>query len=321
MIERESRLPLMLGSLVAVLLHTALVPVWGISLDKAAGRLPVEPPKQDQPLPEPAELEVGQARNPVTNIAWIAYDDYRELLAKHSIVEQPALQNQQDPTPNAPFEIDPTPPAPNTPLQVNPTPPQNDSADQASASAPVSPAVNVPLPKPTERGDIPFVPQGPMPPDAVAAAENAPDPADQPADRATEAPQKKPAAQASPDSSAKPTAAPRDEAESPPVTILPGSLRIQPGKVETYLGVEIITVLPRPKPAAYFSAVPRNPKATLWFNNQGIVTHVELTRDTGAKNWDDPVITAFEQWKARGDKIDNLQGEIRLNVELLLVGE
>ncbi len=318
MIERESRLPLLLGGVVALLLHAALVPVWGLGLVGVVGREPSEVPKPDQPLLEPPELQAGQAKNNVTNIAWIAYEDYRELLAKHSIVEQPALQNQVDPIPDGPIEFDPTPAAPNTPPQERPAPPGSESGGSESASVPVSPTVPVPLPAPSEQGDIPFVPDGPMTTDAATASQNASDPAEQPAERAVEAPANKPG---SPDSSAKPTAAPRDEAESPPVTIMPGTLRIQPGRVETYLGVEIKTVVVRPSPAAYFSAIPRNPKARLWFNNEGIVTHVETIRTTGARNWDEPVRRALEQWKARGEKIDNLEGEIQFTVELLLISE
>jgi len=320
MIDHESRLPLLIGGVVALLLHGMLVPVWGLGLTQGLKQQATQPPKQDQTLPEPPELEVGQAKKNVTNIAWIAYDDYRELLAEHSIVEQPALQKQQDPAPDAPIEFDPTPPAPNTPPTPTPAPPTSLSRDArpSESATPVSPTVPISLPAPGENADIPFVPNGPMTPDATAAAADAPKQAERDNQEAEQPPAGKPAA---PDSSAKPTAAPRDEAESPPVTIMPGTLRIRPGKVETYLGVQIKTVVVRPSPAAYFSAIPRNPKARIWFNNQGIVTHVQTLRTTGAKNWDEPVRRALEQWKAKGEKIDNLEGEMQMTVELLLVGE
>lgn len=319
MIERESRLPLLIGGLVAVLLHTALVPVWGLGLVGRADLAPSDMPEQDQPLIEPPDLQAGQAQDNVTNIAWIAYEDYRELLARHSIVEQPALQNQVDPTPDAPIELDPTPPAPNTPTHEDTSSPGRESGGSESSTIPVSPTVPVPLPASGEQGgDIPFVPEGPMTPDATTASENAPDASDQPAERNEQAPANRPG---TPDVSARPTAAPRDEAESPPVTIMPGTLRIRPGRVQTYLGVEIRTVIVRPSPAAYFSAIPRNPKARIWFNNQGVVTHVETIRTTGARNWDEPVRRALEQWRAKGEKIDNLEGEIQFTVELLLTSE
>jgi len=317
MIEHESRLPLLIGAVVALLLHTVLVPVWGLGLTGSMKQEPSVPPEKDQVLPEPPELTLGQAKNNVTNIAWIAYEDYRELLAKHSIVEQPALQTQVDPAPDAPIEFDPTPPAPNAPPQATPKPPGSESQGDETTTVPVSPTVPVPLPSPGEQSDIPYVPEGPMTPQAVTASQNAPKQAEKPKDNPDESTKNEPGA---PDSSAKPTAAARDEAESPPVTIMPGTLRIQPGKVETYLGVEIHTKIVRPTPAAYFSAIPRNPKARLWFNNEGIVTHVEPIRTTGAKNWDEPVRRSLEQWKAKGEKIDNLEGEMQLTVELLLTG-
>ena len=317
MIERESRLPLLIGGVVALLLHSLLVPVWGLGLTGGMKDQPDTAPELDQVL-DPPELQAGQSKENVTNIAWIAYDDYRELLAKHSIVEQPALQKEVDPAPDAPIELDPTPPAPNTP-QAAASSPQSSSADASDSPAvPVSPTVPVPLPTPDDPSDIPFVPEGPMTPDAVAASADAPTQAERDHKQAEQTPADKPSP---PESSARPTAAPRDEAEAPPVTIMPGTLRIQPGKVATYLGVEIKTVMVRPSPAAYFSAIPRNPKARLWFNNQGIVTHVEPIRTTGAKNWDEPVRRALEQWKAKGEKIDNLEGELQMTVEVLLVGE
>ncbi len=316
MTEPESRLPLIMGALFALLLHTALVPIWSIGLASVVGREPATPPKQDQPLPTPPELQPGQARDSVTNIAWIAYDDYRELLAQHAIVEQPALQKQQDPIPNAPIEFDPTPPAPNAQPKKTPTPPSTDTDASKSLVLPSSASSPVPLPTPADQGDMPYAPKGPTPRKADAVLPDTPDSPDQP-DSPAKSPSTEPSSPGSPNSSAKPTAAPRDQAEAPPVTIMPGTLRVRPGKVETYQGIKINTVVPRPSAAAYFSAVPRNPKATLWFNNQGIVTRVDLTHSTGAKNWDEPVIAALEQWTAKGEKIDNLEGEIQLKIEIL----
>jgi hypothetical protein len=312
--QRESRLPLAMGGLFALLLHAILIPVWSVGLAGITARQPTAPPTQDQPLPIPRELEVGQPRDSVTNIAWIDYDDYRELLAQHSIIEQPALQKQQEPVPNAPIEFDPTPPAPNAQPMDNPGQPATDPANKESTSSPISASSPVPLPTPDDQGQMPYAPKGPKHREAQAVAPDSPDSTGQPDNTEAPNPSTDPG---SPNSSAKPTAAPRDEAESPPVTIMPGTLRVRPGKVETYRGIKINTVLVRPSPAAYFSAVPRNPKATLWFNSEGLVTRVDLTRSTGAKNWDEPVLSALEQWTAKGERIDNLDGELALKVELL----
>jgi hypothetical protein len=316
-IERESKLPLVIGGVFALLLHAAMVPVLGVGLSGASGRSPAVPPKQDNPLPPARELEAGRAHASVTNMAWIAYDDYRELLAKHAIIEQPALQKQQDPAPSAPIEMDPTPPAPTAAHDAKPAMPGTESGGDTSMSLSASRAAPIALPLPGTEGEIPYAPHGQKPRDAVAITQDAPDPTDN-----TESPDKsQPDDPGAPTQNAKPTAAPRDEAEAQPVTIYPGLIRVRPGAVLTADGIEIKTVLIRPSMIARYSSIPRNPKATLWFNREGIVTHVDLTRSTGADNWDEPVITAFEQWTATGEQIENLNGEIQFKVELLMSSE
>lgn len=315
MLERESRLPLLIGAVFAVLLHAALVPVWGLGLLSVPVSHETVPPDEDQSLPTPQEAEVGRAHASVTNIAWIAYDDFQELLAKHSTVEQPALQKQEDPTPNAPMELDPTPPAPNADPTLQPKPVGQRSVDDVTTPVPISPVGPVPLPSPEADGKLPYAPQGPMPRESVVVVPDVTNRPQQP----TDTPAKdRPDAPGAPNASAKPTAAPRDAAESPPVTIIPGIVKVRPGKVLTADGIEIKTVVPRPSVIAIYSTVPRNPQATLWINASGKVTRVELTRSTGADNWDDPVRTALEQWTATGERIENLDGELRLTVELLL---
>lgn len=180
---------------------------------------------------------------------------------------------------------------------------------------PISPVGPVPLPAPQAEGQLPYAPQGPMPRESVAVVPDVTSRPQQP----TESPAKEqPDAPGAPNASARPTAAPRDPAEAPPVTIIPGITRVRPGKVLTADGIEIRTVVPRPSVIALYSTVPRNPQATLWINASGKVARVELTRSTGADNWDDPVRSALEQWTATGERIDNLKGELQITVELLL---
>lgn len=106
-----------------------------------------------------------------------------------------------------------------------------------------------------------------------------------------------------------------------PVAIIPGIIKVRPGRVLTADGVEIKTVVPRPSAIALYSTVSRDPQAALWFNREGKVTRVEITRSTGADNWDEPVRTALEQWTATGERIEQLEGELKLTVELLLRGD
>ncbi len=305
----------MLGGVFALLLHVALVPVWGLGLSGMTDRLDTLPPEEDKPLPTPQEAEVGKAHASVTNIAWIAYDDFRELLAKHEAFEQPALQRQEDPAPNAPIEMDPTPPAPN----ADPTQPSAQPGDQATDSqaipVPISPVGPVLLPSPQYDGQIPYVPQGPMPRDVGIVMPNLITSPQQPTDNPIA---QKPSNPGQPNAFAKPTAAPRDLAEAQPVTIIPGIIRLRPGKVLTADGIEINTVALRPSAIALNSTIPKNAKAQIWLSNAGHVTHVEITQSTGAGTWDDFVYTSLEQWTATGERIDELKGELRLTVELIL---
>ncbi len=311
MLDRETIPPLILGAVVALCLHIAMVPVLGWGITSIPNLPDWTPPLEEKNVAEPQEADVGKAHASITNIAWISYDDYQELLAKHSIVEQPALQRQQDPVPDAPIELDPTPPAP-----VSPTPsqPDEDETRPDAVTVPVSPVGPVPLPSPEEEGQIPHAPDGLMPRDAEVVMPDSAEPQqaeDRPKEDKTEQP-------GQPGKPAKPTSAPRDAGESPPVTIIPGIVEVKPGTVLTADGIEIKTVIPRPSVIAIYSTVPKNPEAELWFNKEGRITKVELTRSTGADNWDDPVRSALEQWTATGERIEELEGELKLTVKLLL---
>jgi len=311
MIDQESRLPLMIGAVVAVLLHGALVPVWGLGLAGSLNSKPTVPPEEDRPLLSPREFDVGRADASVTNLAWIAYDDYIELLAEHSIIEQPALQKQQDPVPGAPIEMDPTPPAPNAP----PGSPSSESSGAPSLSVPISREIPVPLPQPMDAGEVPYAPLGPMPKDAVAVVPDTPDQTDASEPNRQSETSGDPG---SPLASAKPTSASRSDREAPPVTILPDIAVRQLGQVLVAEGIEIKTVMPRPSNIAILTTIPRNPQATLTFNPKGEVINVNLTKSTGADNWDSPVITSLSKWTATGERIENMEGELRLEVKLLL---
>lgn len=315
MIESESRLPLLIGAVVALLLHAALVPVWGLGIDRMTPVEEVRPPKEDKPLPRPEELNVGRANRSVTNLAWIPYDDFQALLARQEVVEQPAIQRQQDPVPDAPIEMDPTPPLPDSQPNENASPPDERPNETDAASVPVSPVGPVPLPKPEAEGKTPYAPQGPMLRKAPLVVENA---AGSPTDATSSSEQPQPDEPGSTTAESKPTSAPRDKGEAQPVTIIPGIIKVRPGEVLTADGIEVKTVIPRPSITARVSTIPKNPTVEVYFNNKGVVTRVEMTRSTGADNWDDPIVSAFEQWTATGERIDSLQGELKMTVNLLI---
>jgi len=312
MIDRESRLPLVIGAVVAVLLHGALVPVWGVGLAGSLSKKPTVPPEEDRPMPMPRELEAGRADAKVSNLAWIAYDDFVELLAEHSIIEQPAVQKQQDPAPGAPIEMDPTPPAPNAKPNDQSGSPGSEPVGDQQVSLPISREISVPLPQPVDVGEVPYAPLGPLPKDAVAVV---PDSPDQATSSEPNQPRETPGA---PATSAKPTSAPKSDREAPPVTIIPGITELRPGQVLVADGIEIKTVLPRPSTIAIVSTIPRNPEATITFNNKGEVINVTLTKSTGSDNWDSPVINSLLKWTATGERIENMDGELQFEVKLLL---
>lgn len=165
-------LPLAVGVLASVLMHAALVPVAVLSVIP----LRVEVPDEDDerlvtkltlPKPEPREkqtssppppalpdeekIRLGQENGDKLSLAWIGHEDPRELLGRKSTVVQPGLQQQADPTENAPPELDATAPAPmpseaaspaaaESPALTEPTPPTPDAPTGLGTSVPVSPA-------------------------------------------------------------------------------------------------------------------------------------------------------------------------------------
>lgn len=118
-----------------------------------------------------------------------------------------------------------------------------------------------------------------------------------------------------------PTAAPRQDRESPPVTRMIDTLTIKPGGVVTGEGLEIKTFAPRPSTITLYSTIPNNPKATLVFDKTGTVIDVRLQRSTGSPNWDGPVITSLYRWKAQGKMIDELEHTLEVPVQLILSPE
>lgn len=162
--EREPILPLVMGAVVAVVLHFALVPTVARGLLGSRGDFQsrarfhdgkrVDPPKQDvtddptlkppaPELPEPV-VEVGQEDSPIKqSIAWISYDSFEQMRAPRAPTWQPEQQTQVDPVTQAPTPIDPTPPDPNRISQPSPA--------QAAASQPQ------PQPQPQLQPDQPPV--------------------------------------------------------------------------------------------------------------------------------------------------------------------
>ena len=114
-------------------------------------------------------------------VAWIAYDDFKKLVAVESTTQQPAIQNKVDPVANAPLPRDPTPAAPpaRKPVeaaQATPTQPAPQPTTTPRQPVPVeSPAlpaklveaespVTTPSPKPVSQPKAEAIVTAPAPP-------------------------------------------------------------------------------------------------------------------------------------------------------------
>ncbi|MEO0966512.1 MAG: hypothetical protein AAFY08_15530 [Planctomycetota bacterium] len=188
--DRESWLPLGVGVVVAIVLHLAAAPLLAVRVfdpnadEPPAARRATTPPKQDptdpdQPPPPPPEQRRvflgSDDAEPLTTVAWLAYDDFQELVAPQARTLQPVVQTTVEPTPDAPPVVDATPPAPlrpepPTPAQPTPpsppTPPAVAAPNEATPSppAPAEPVPATPLDQVTLAQAAP-----PLPPGAQAA--------------------------------------------------------------------------------------------------------------------------------------------------------
>ncbi|MEM1447336.1 MAG: hypothetical protein AAGF84_14860, partial [Planctomycetota bacterium] len=86
--------------------------------------------KQPVEAEQPKELKLGRDDEPArVTVAWIAHDDFQDLLARESVTLQPILQDQVEPTPNAPLERDPEDTGQQASAAAQPTPPTPNPAD------------------------------------------------------------------------------------------------------------------------------------------------------------------------------------------------
>ncbi|MEM6334578.1 MAG: hypothetical protein AAF823_14695, partial [Planctomycetota bacterium] len=70
---------------------------------------------------EPATPRFGaDDAEPLTTVAWIAYDDFRALVAPQSPTVQPAIQSRATPVPDAPPIVEATDPPPSIPAPASP---------------------------------------------------------------------------------------------------------------------------------------------------------------------------------------------------------
>ena len=296
MLDREAILPLLMGLVVATVLHLTLVPGaaelgrsgwWGSKPD--ACRLN----DFDSPLRRPPprdELKLGTDDGAPLAVAWVPYDAYERIVAPKGKVEQPAVQQEVEPDPNADVNPRPTEPGPV---------PQPEAALPAVAAPPL-PQIVAPPEAPV--GDVQALPVAPEVPAEGERGEEPTQVTPQPQVAVT----------------ANPTAAPRAPRDADPVTLTDGPAEVRVGSVATVAGLEVRTVRPRWSLTTLYTAAPRNPTARITFNADGTVTEAVITRSTGYVDVDGPIIAAMYRWRATGERLKEIDGPFTLEMHLLL---
>ncbi len=343
MSDRDSGIVLALGFCVAVVVH---VVVLAAAQQHGLGH---GPPQRDErpagarpPILE-ARPELGRDRPAPARVAWIAHDDYRELLARQSVTEQPALQDEVEPTDEAPIEIEPTPPAAEAEADVE-TEPVEAQAPPAEAAEAVVVEAEVPSTDPDDPRDglilteIEALPGPPitlaeespggfvLPVELLALEEEQASPIELPDSPGIAAPAPDPAALAGGDwvrrwllrlgeDRPRPTAAPRAEHAVDPVRLDESDLRRVGGKLVGE-GIEITTARLRLGVASGLTASPRNTRVEITFRaGEGTVTNAKLLGSTGYRDWDAAVRSSLYGWRASGSRVDESEADIVLEWE------
>jgi hypothetical protein len=339
--SRESVLPLTVGLLLAIGLHLLMAPAGQAWLVHSGdpftlNRSPDPTPAEDEPTPEEKkptprrEPRFGRPDMPPSKVNLVTYEDYRELMARRSEVDQPAVQRQVEPDPEARrTPVDPTqsadaaPPTPLPPLEMTNLPtsePAATDAERLERTEGLARETQVPsmpiVPDATEAPgiELPARPELDPTPDADELALAMPQtPSEmmelEKLEKRREATDAQPAADAPQEASetriveqSNPTVAPKAESEAEPVSRI-ASAEVQPGAVESVGPYELKTVRPRYGVLAGPSVIglTRNPVYRLHFNAEGKVVDVTPLRTSGYEAIDAPLLIALHKWRLEGE--------------------
>lgn len=351
MFDREVILPLILAAAVSVLAHIVVLtsagaallrdPVQTIDLvDLDPPDAPPKAPEREQPKPEPKQvLQLGKDDvEQRETVAWIPYEMFEKLIAPQTDTEQPALQSQADPTPQAPMRTDASNPmrlaqaSPQTGLPVPTSPP---SITPPGPAPPTSSKSDAPQPK-QDQPALPLASADQSADPKSAPERSAPKPNDQPksAKRAADQPTKRDQlAQASPRSGRptrpsaparpapdsdrdKPTSAARSDRESPPTSIEKPVHAMRPGAVEVGKGLEIKTVAPRVGVISILTSEPKNIVCKMTFDKTGRVNRVQITQSSGYVDIDSAVESAIYKWTAKGKQLEDADGPLTVEMTI-----
>ncbi|TVQ61435.1 MAG: hypothetical protein EA378_08670 [Phycisphaerales bacterium] len=309
--------------------------LWASAGSAGAWSGPPEPPNPD----EDDRTRLGIERSRTVTLTWLGYEDPEPHFAPWSETEQAALTptpgepgDPGSPGPLAPSAASPdasppTPPAPATNPSEEATPtPTPATGETEPSTVPVEPDVHfldaellLPTVKPggevrpapprpareaSERDPSPDTPPSPpMPPTPTGGGGGGSGgERGDPSDRASEAVSNEP------------------------------TLVVDPGRPAAAEGLELLTDHIRWRRVDQHLARPRNPTIAITFDANGRPSLVEFVPDargirqsTGHRGIDETLINGVYRWRARGERIDQLQAEggegVRIVLRVLLVPE
>ena len=263
---------------------------------------PLAPPVEARPAGRPrlATLDVPPRPDADPELPKPVTGPMRDDIDRARPTDQPAPADQPDvmPTPGVGDQLRP-PQVAALPIEPDPTalpaapPPTNDVPPTDSAQ--------------TQRPDRPVDPDQP--------------PTDTPRPAVLTTPIKpakpNPAQTGTPD--ARPTAAPKSDAEADPVT-LAESLIVRPGRVLVAKGLTVKTTRLRMSPVAMRTSIPCQAIVELTFDKAGRVVNARIIRSTGYANWDAPLLAAVYRWRASGELLEKAPGRITRRITITFSG-
>lgn len=332
----------------ATLVHMILVPasIQWLETWTLAEAPPPQETRMQRPKPPSREdaVKLGKERPQTSSLAWIDYEDFRDLIAPKSQTLQPAVQQELDPVLEAP-----TPPQPGsqTPPQPDPTPNQDDPSPSKRTPPPAqapdanpSPATTPSPEKPASSspqtidsgldGSLAVAPSAHstaelLPPttsvDGPVSPDTTPPPSTAPSPQTSQAPpnaQKKPTPPPTPNPQRPAVAPPRADKDSDPFGQSDTPIEMQLGGVLAGPGIEIKPARPRFDIVSLVSAVPDNPVARITFDLTGQVTEVKLLRSTGYADLDGPIEASLYKWKASGPRLKKLEQPLSIEFHIIL---
>jgi hypothetical protein len=275
---------------------TLLVGALAITMSAVnSSRDPSRPPRErrEQPLPDPAQMQLGlDAPNPPTQ-TWIGYEQYQRHAAPWSAVEQAAFRD--DPVAAALRSADQRDIAPafdaarsaNAKHQLT----QSQPGNRAVAHAGREHTAQSPATRPAENTAAPS---------GVSAASAAQPVARQP--RATGE-----------------AGAQSDREADPSSTVDVPREHWQLGKPLAAHGLELKPRRPEVTTLTQLTAWPRNPTARITFDRAGVPTMAVLVVDTGDSRVDAAIVAALYRWRASGKPLQALEEGQTIDITIRLL--